>query len=143
MGLGRSASVLMHTSTVLALALEQEQVDKCVKPIVYISRATIPAERNWTALDLEAGGVIWALKRLRGYLWSTNFEIYTDHQALTSIIKVGEHNAHVQRWLECVCDFSYKVIYRRAPPMGTPTSFPACRSLPRPPTLVVQTALVT
>ena len=57
MGLGRSASVLMHTSTVLALALEQEQVDKCVKPIVYISRATIPAERNWTTLDLEAGGL--------------------------------------------------------------------------------------
>ena len=55
--------------------LEQEQPDKSVKPIVYISRATIPSERNWTALDLEAGGIIWALKRLRGYLWSTHFEI--------------------------------------------------------------------
>ena len=65
--------------------------------IVYISRATLPAERNWTVLDLEAGGIVWAIKRLRGYLWSTKFVIYSDHKALESIGKVGEHNATMAR----------------------------------------------
>lgn len=98
--------------------LEQMQEDGSVKPIIYISRATNPAERNWTALDLEAGGIIWALRRLRGYLWSTHFEIYTDHQALTSIAKVGEHNARVQRWMEYLSNFTYKLIYRKGSANG-------------------------
>ena len=50
-------------------ALEQEQMDGSIKPIAYISRATLDSERSWIPLDLEAGSIVWALKRLRGYLW--------------------------------------------------------------------------
>ena len=49
-------------------ALEQEQEDGSIKPIAYISRATVDSERHWTPLDLEAGSIVWGLKRLRGYL---------------------------------------------------------------------------
>lgn len=98
--------------------LEQEQLEKTVNPIVNISRATIPAERNWTVLDLEAGGIIWALRRLLEYLWSTHFEIYTDHQTLTSIAKVNEHDARVQRWLEYLSNFSFALIYRKGAANG-------------------------
>ena len=53
-------------------ALEQEQADGSVKPIACISRATLDSERHSTSLDLEAGCIVWALKRLRGYLWGMN-----------------------------------------------------------------------
>ncbi|CAB1121588.1 unnamed protein product [Ectocarpus sp. CCAP 1310/34] len=99
-------------------ALEQEQLDSSVRPIVYISRATRRAERNWTVLDLEAGGIVWAIKRLRGYLWSTKFIIYSDHKALESIGKVGEHNARVQRWLEFLSNFTYTLKYRKGSANG-------------------------
>ncbi|CAB1102179.1 unnamed protein product [Ectocarpus sp. CCAP 1310/34] len=91
-------------------SLEQEQLDGSVRPIVYISRATLPAERNWTVLDLEAGGIVWDIKRLRGYLWSTKFTACSDHKALESIGKVGEHNARVQRWLEFLSKFTHPII---------------------------------
>ena len=58
-------------------ALEQEQEDGSIKPIAYISRATHDSERHWTPLDLEAGSIVWVLKRLRGYLWGTKFRIYS------------------------------------------------------------------
>lgn len=80
--------------------IEQEQPDGSVRPILFISRATLDSERSWTPLDLEAGSIVWAIKRLRGHLWSTKFCIYTDHKALEHIAKVGEHNARVQRWQE-------------------------------------------
>ncbi|CAB1108007.1 unnamed protein product [Ectocarpus sp. CCAP 1310/34] len=99
-------------------SLEQEQLDGSVRPIVYISRTTLPAERNWTVLDLEAGGIVWAIKRLRGYLWSTKFIIYSDHKALESIGKVGEHNARVQRWLEFLSNFTYTLKYRKGSANG-------------------------
>ena len=78
-------------------ALEQEQEDGSIKPIAYISRATLDSERHWTPLDLEAGSIVRALKHLRGYLWRTKFRIFSDHKALESIGIKGNHNARVQR----------------------------------------------
>ena len=80
--------------------LEQEQPDGSVRPILYISRATLNSERSWTPLNFEAGSIVWAIKWLRGNLWSSNFRIYSDHKALESFAKVGEHNARVRRRLE-------------------------------------------
>ena len=57
-------------------ALEQEQEDGSIKLIAYISRPTLDSERHWTPLDLEAGSIVWGLKRLRSYLWGTKFCIY-------------------------------------------------------------------
>ncbi|CAB1116433.1 unnamed protein product [Ectocarpus sp. CCAP 1310/34] len=48
-------------------AFEQEQADGSVRPILFVSRATLESERNWTVLYLEAGSIVWAIKRLRGY----------------------------------------------------------------------------
>jgi len=99
-------------------ALEQEQEDGSIKPIAYISRATLDSERHWTPLDLEAGSIVWALKRLRGYLWGTKFRIFSDHKALESIGKVGNHNARVQRWLEFLTAFDYTLEYRKGSANG-------------------------
>ncbi|CAB1097130.1 unnamed protein product [Ectocarpus sp. CCAP 1310/34] len=93
-------------------ALEQAQADGSVRPILFVSRATLESERNWTVLDLEAGSIVWAIKRLRGYFWPTHFLIYSDHKALESIVKVGEHNARVQRWLEFLFSSNYTLVYR-------------------------------
>lgn len=44
----------------------------------------------WT---FKAGGIVRAIKRLRGCIWSTKLVIYSGHKALESIGKLGEHNA--------------------------------------------------
>ena len=98
--------------------LEQEQPDGSVRPIIYISRATLDFERSWTPFDLEAGSIVWAIKRLRGHLWSTRFHIYSDHKALENIAKVGEHNARVRRWLEFLSAYNYTMKYRKGTANG-------------------------
>ena len=70
-------------------ALEQEQPDGSVRPIAYISRAAFDPERHWAQLGLEAGSIVWAIKRLRGYLWGTKFRVVLEHKALESIGRVG------------------------------------------------------
>ena len=94
-------------------ALEQEQTGGFIKPIAYISRATLDSKRHWNPLDLEADSIVWALKRLRGYLWGTKFRIFSDHKVLESIGKVGNHNARVQRWLEFLTEFDYTLEYQK------------------------------
>ena len=99
-------------------ALELEQTDGSKKPIAYNSRATLDSERHWTPLELEAGSIVCALKRLRGYLWGTKFRIFSDHKALEIIGKVGNHNGRVQRWLEFLTAFDYTLEYRKGSANG-------------------------
>ena len=99
-------------------ALEQEQPDGSVRPIAYISHVTLDSERHWTPVDLEAGSIVWTIKRLRGHLWGTKFRIFSDHKTLDSIGKVGDHNARVQRWLEFLTAFDYTLEYRKVSANG-------------------------
>ncbi|MEO9747519.1 MAG: ribonuclease H family protein, partial [Marinobacter sp.] len=99
-------------------ALEQEQSDGSVRSITYTSRATLDSERHGTPLDLEAGNIVWAIKRLRGFLWGRKFQIFSDHKTLESIGNVGDHNARVQRWLELFTAFDYNLEYRKGSANG-------------------------
>ena len=50
---------------------------------------TLGAERNRTPLDLEAGAIVWAIKRLRE---RAKFCILSDNSALQNMAKISEHN---------------------------------------------------
>ena len=100
------------STTGLGATLEQEQPDGTVKPIVFISRATLDSEQNWTALDLEAAAVVWSIKRLRGYLRGTKLKVLTDSSALQNIGKIADHNPRVSRWVEFLGAYTYTVHHR-------------------------------
>ena len=42
--------------------LEHKQPNGSISPIVYISRATLTNERNWTSMELEAECVVWSIQ---------------------------------------------------------------------------------
>ena len=67
---------------------------------------------------MEPGSIVWTLKRLRGHLWGTKFRIFSNHKALESIGRVGNHNARVQRWLEFLTAFDYTLEYRKGSANG-------------------------
>ena len=97
--------------------LGQYQPDGSVRPITYVSRATLDSERHWTPLDLEAGSIVWVIKRLRGYVWRTKFRIFSD-KALENIGKVGDHNVRVQKWLKYLTAFDYTLECRKGIAFG-------------------------
>lgn len=75
--------------------------------IACISRPTLDPERTWS------NNIDWAIKRLRGYLWDTKSRMLSDHKALESISKMGDHNARVQRWIEFITKFDYTLECRK------------------------------
>ena len=93
--------------------LEQEQPDGSIRPIVYISRATLDNEQNWTPTKLEAGCVVWSIRRLRRYLFGVYFLVFTDHQCLQQICKIGETKPRIQRWMEFLSAYNFRLSYRR------------------------------
>ena len=98
--------------------LDQEQPDDSVRPTLYISRTTLGDEYSWTPLDLEAGIIVWAIKVRRGHLWSTRFQIYSDHKALENIVKNGEHNPRVLHWLGLFSAYTYTLGYGKGTANG-------------------------
>ena len=97
----------------LGATLEQEQTDGSIRPIVYLSRTTLAKERNWTPMELEAGCVVWSIRRLRRYLFSVFFLIFTKHECLQQIIKIGESKPRIQYWMEFLSAYNYRLSYRR------------------------------
>ena len=78
----------------LGATLKQEQPDGSIRPIVYISRATLDNEQNWTPMELEAGCVVWSIRRLRRYLFGVYFLVFTDHQPPTNLQDRRDQTAH-------------------------------------------------
>ena len=97
----------------LGATLEQEQPGGSIHPIVYISRATLDNEQNWTSMELKAGCVVWGIRRLRRYLFGVYFLVFTDHQCLQQICKIGETEPRIQHWMEFLSAYNFRLSYRR------------------------------
>ena len=97
----------------LGATLKQEQPDGSIRPIVYISRATLDNEQNWTPMELEAGCVVWSIQPLRRYLFGVYFLVFTDQQCLQQICKTGETKSRIQRWMEFLLAYNVRLSYRR------------------------------
>ena len=62
--------------------------------------ATLDNEQNWTPMELEAGCVVWSIRPLRRYLFCVYFLVFTDHQCLQQICKIGATKPRIQRWMD-------------------------------------------
>ena len=61
--------------------------------------AILDNEQNWTPMELEAGCVVWSIRPLRRYLFGVYFLVFTDHQCLQQICKIGATKPRIQRWM--------------------------------------------
>ena len=64
-------------------------------------------------MELEPGCVVWSIRRLRRYLFGLLFLIFTDHECLQQISKIGESKPRIQRWMEFLSAYNYRLSYRR------------------------------
>ena len=64
-------------------------------------------------VELEAGCVVWSIRRLRHYLFSVFFLIFTDHECLPQISKIGESKPRIQRWMEFLSAYNYRLSYKQ------------------------------
>ena len=68
-------------------------------PIVYSSRKLNKAKRNYSTIEIEALGMVFALQKYPHYLLANPFTFYTDHQALKYLVNKPLHHGRIFRWL--------------------------------------------
>ena len=55
------------------------------RPIQYVSKQLSGSQLNWATIEKEAYAVIYALNKLRLYLYGAAFTIYTGHKPLKAL----------------------------------------------------------
>ena len=56
---------------------------------------------------------MWGIRRLRRYLFGVYFLVFTDHQCLQQICKIGETKPRIQRWMEFLSAYNFRLSHRR------------------------------
>jgi hypothetical protein len=57
-------------------------------PVMFLSRELKPAEKNYWPTELEAGALVWAVKKLIHIVEGSKVIAYTDHKASEAIVKM-------------------------------------------------------
>ena len=78
--------------------LSQQQEDGMIKPICFASRMLQTHEANYGVSELEALAVVWAVKHFRVYLYGHTCDVYTDHEALLSLLNTPHPSGRLARW---------------------------------------------
>lgn len=94
-----------------------------IKAFHHISRRLAPAERNYSQVEKEGLGIIYAVKKFHKYIFGRRFTIYTDHRPLLSIfggIKgVPVHTANrLQRWAIILLAYDFDIKFTRTEDFG-------------------------
>ena len=100
------------SGTGLGAVLAQTQEDGTVRPIAYASRTLQKHERNYGVTELEGLGVVWAVKHFRPYIYGHPCEIYTDHEALKSILNTPQPSGKLARWGMAIQELDLKILHR-------------------------------
>ena len=93
----------------LGAVLTQRHEDNTVHPIAYASRSLQPHEKNYGISELEALGVVWAV---RHFLYGHQCDVYTDHEALKSLINTPHPSGKLARWGLALQDLNLEIHYR-------------------------------
>ncbi len=96
----------------LGAVIEQDQPDSSTRPLSFLSRTTMPNERNWSATELECAAIVWAVKKNRQLFYGIPFIVVSDHQPLKNLESLSTKVNRVQRWYDFLSAYTYTLEYR-------------------------------
>lgn len=100
------------SGTGLGAVLAQQQPDGTIHPIAYASRSLQKHERNYGITELEGLGVVWAVKNFRAYLYGHKCTVFTDHEALKSLLNMPQPSGELARWGMALQELDLTIMHR-------------------------------
>ncbi|KAE9013400.1 hypothetical protein PR001_g15422 [Phytophthora rubi] len=102
-----------------------QTVDGRDRVVAYASKLLVGSEKNWIhkqdgTSEIECWGIVWATRKFRCYLDRQEFDLFTDHKALTWVFEAGNRtsNAKPARWAMELSQLRFKVFHKAGTAMG-------------------------
>ena len=95
-----------------------QQFEEGERVVSYASRSLLAHEKKWSASELEAAAVIWALETFRPYIHGVRVTVRTDHSALAFLKSNTEKCPRLQRWALRLQDFDHELVFRPGRQIG-------------------------
>ncbi|CAM4520045.1 unnamed protein product [Caretta caretta] len=89
--------------------LMQKGPDQEFHPVVFLSKKLSERESNWSVTEKECYAIVYALEKLRPYVWGRHFHLQTDHAALKWLHTVKETNKKLLQWSLALQDFDFDI----------------------------------
>jgi len=96
----------------LGAVLAQRQADGTVRPVSYASRSLQNHEKNYGITELEGLAAVWAIKHFRPYLYGHHTDLYTDHEALKSLLNTPQPSGKLARWGMAIQEMDVSILHR-------------------------------
>ena len=97
----------------LGAVLYQRDGNDHQRVIAFASRSLSNTERNYPAYKLEFLALKWAITdRFHEYLYSGQFDVYTDNNPLTYILTSAKLDATGQRWVASLANYDFRIFYK-------------------------------
>jgi len=81
------------------------------KYIKFVSRALSGSEIHYGATKRELFAIVFAIEKLKEYLWGVKFVVETDHNALTYMFTQKKVNSTIANWLETILEYDFTVVH--------------------------------
>lgn len=89
-----------------------QEFEEGERVIAYASSRTLnPAEKNYSAIELECLTVVWEIREMRGYLEGYEFIILTDHQPLRWLKTFESLTGRLGRWRFELQQYTFEARY--------------------------------
>lgn len=79
------------------------------RPIAFLSRRLSPAETRYHSNELECLALVWALEKLRPYLFGQQFTVFTDNNALRWLVTKRNVERKYARWIMALQEYQFEV----------------------------------
>ncbi|CAM4406525.1 unnamed protein product [Lepidochelys olivacea] len=89
--------------------LMQEGPDQEFHPVVFLIKKLSERESNLSVSEKECYVIVYALEKLRPYVWGRRFHLQTDHPALQWLHTAIGNNKKTIRWSLALQDFDFDI----------------------------------
>ena len=91
-----------------------QKEDGMLKAIACARKLFNIGQKNYSTYDREILASVTFIDHFRHYLLGKNFDLRTEHSALTSLFSSPEPKGHRACWLERLTDYQFNIVHRSA-----------------------------
>jgi len=104
-------TLVRSVSCVLNQKIINDDGSVCERPVLFASCSLTPTQQKYSQVDREASAVIFAVNKLKKYLWGRHFTLVTDNQPIRHIFAPGKAipvlaSHRLQHWAAILSGFN-------------------------------------